>query len=429
MNSLENRPVNVGLIGMGNIGTGVVRWFQEGGGEPFNLQLKRVAVRDLSKPRALQFSSLTDNPADILRDPSIDIVVELMGGVDLARKFTLDAIDSGKSVVDGNKALYARYMKELFDAASSRQVNLGFEASVCGGIQIISTFRRLQGERINRLMGVINGTTNYMLTKMSEEGLDFQTALAGAQKAGFAEADPAADIEGIDAQNKLVVLASLAFNTQIDINRIPCRGITGITPIDMDFAKENDYAIKLLAIANIEDSTATLQVTPALLRREHPLAPVRNEFNMVYIEGELAGPQTFYGRGAGEKPTTSAVVSDILDVAGHIRRGTTNRLPRLDSMVTYADPGETVQRGYIRADLMDNSGSIYAVAGILKRRGLSIESSIQRAEPGIPINGGEAKTDIITIKPTPYRIIESALRGMERTERVHGIPYFLPIVD
>ncbi|OGE27362.1 hypothetical protein A2867_00620 [Candidatus Daviesbacteria bacterium RIFCSPHIGHO2_01_FULL_40_11] len=224
-------------------------------------------------------------------------------------------------------------MKEIFDAARSRQVSLGFEASVAGGIQVINTFNRLRGERVNRLMGIIDGTTNYMLTRMTEEGIDFSSALGGAQEAGFAEANHILDTGGFDAQSKLAVLTSLAFNTQIDVAKIPCRGITEITPIDMDFAKENGYVIKLLAIANKENDTVALQVTPALLQREHPLASVRNEFNMIYIEGEWAGPQTFYGKGAGERPTASAVITDILDVAEHIQHGTTNRLPRLDSKV------------------------------------------------------------------------------------------------
>jgi len=429
MNSLENRPVNVGLIGFGNIGTGVVRWFQDGGGEPFNLRLKRVAVRDLTKPRALQFSPLTDDPADILRDSSIDIVVELMGGVDNPRRIALDAIDSGKNVVTANKALLALHMKEIFDAARSRQVSLGFEASVAGGIQVINTFGRLRGERINKLMGIINGTTNYMLTRMAEEGLAFGTALKGAQEAGFAEANHILDTGGSDAQGKLAVLAALAFNAQIDVNKIPCRGITEITPIDMDFAKENGYVVKLLAMASKEGEAVTMQVTPALLKKEHPLASVRNEFNMIYIEGELAGPQTFYGRGAGEKPTSSAVISDILDVAEHIRNGTTTRLPRLDSKIDYADPDNLRQAGYIRVNLLDKPGSIAEVTRIIADKNLNIEDSIQRKKFGEKIRGSMYIPDIITFARAAQTDIKQALEGIANSDRIWGEPFFLPFVD
>lgn len=423
--SLEHgKPINIGLIGFGNIGTGVVQYFQEGRGKPLNLHLLRVAVSDLSKPRTVAFSGLTDNPANIFNDPAIGIVVELMGGVDLARRYTLDAINQGKSVVSANKALYALHMKELFDAARLKKVNLGLEASVAGGIQILNTLQKLRGEKVYRIMGILNGTTNYILTRM-EEGLDFDTALQQAQKRGFAEANHSLDTGGFDARDKLAVLASLVLNTQIDVEKIPVSGITGLTPIDIGYAREHGQVIKLLAIANIANHAVELRVAPALIKNTHPLAAARDEFNMIYLEGELAGPQTLYGRGAGVKPTTSAIISDILRIAENIRRDTPDQLPSLDSEIAYEDPSGVRQRGYVRVNLIDRPGSIHAVSRIIYRRGLNMKNSIQREESGFFQNGDQIMPDIITLDPAPRRVIDSALQGMKRSPRVYGKPFFL----
>lgn len=431
MNLTERRPVNVGLIGFGNIGTGVVRYFQEGRGEPFNVHLRRVAVADLSKPRTVQFSPLTDKPADILRDPTIDIVVELMGGVDLARQYTLDAIDSRKSVVNANKALLARHMKEIFDAARSGSVNLAFEASVGGGIPIINILNRFRGERITKVMGILNGTTNYILTQM-EEGLDFETALGAAQENGFAETNHILDTGGYDTRDKLAVLASLIFNTQVDVERIACKGITDITPIDIDFAAKygveeggRGYAVKLLAVAQRQKEAVELRVGPAIIRKDHPLASARNEFNSIYLEGELAGPQTFSGKGAGTNPTTSAIISDILRVAGNIRHDVLEELPTLDSPVQYVEKGGTQQRGYIRVNLKHEPGSIAAISNILSEHRLNIEDSVQRKRFATPMDGGTFIPDIITIEAASRATINSALEKIALSDRVHGTPFFL----
>ncbi len=437
MNFTERRPINVGLIGFGNIGTGVVRYFQKGKGETLGLHLKRVAVADLSKPRKVKFSNLTDKPSDIFRDPSIDIVVELIGGVNPAREITLDAIDNGKSVVDGNKALLARHLKEIFDAVRSRQVNLGFEASVGGGIPIINIFNRLRGEMIIGFSGIVNGTDNYILTKM-ERGWTLARALRLAQEKGYAEADPTADIEGLDAQNKLAVLASLAFNTQIDINRIPCRGITGITPIDIDFASkygtdEEDgrgHAIKLLAIAQRHGAGAIeLRVDPEIIDKNQSLASVRDSYNAIQTEGELAGPQMYYGKGAGEKPTTSAVIADIVHVAENIRKGTQDELPTLDSKIELIDPSKTKKKGYIRVNLLHKPGSAAEVFSILGEHGLNIEDSVQRRRFAVRKNGVIYIPDIITFESAPRRDIDAALQEISRSDRVYGAPFFMSFAE
>ncbi|MCL4365908.1 homoserine dehydrogenase [Patescibacteria group bacterium] len=432
--SLENKkPINVGLIGMGNIGTGVVRYFQDGRGEPFNIHLKRVAVRDLSKPRAVQFSSITDNPTDILRDPSIDIIVELMGGIDLARKFTLDAIDNGKSVVNGNKAYLARHMRELFEAARQRQVSLGFEASVGGGIQIINIFHRQRGETMTGFSGILNGTGNYILTKMERK--DFAKALKEAQEKGYAESDPRDDIEGYDTRNKLAVLASLAFNTQIDVSHIPCTGITGVSKIDIDFANKYGvdegkpgYAVKLLGIAKRHGTHGVeLRVQPVMVSRDNLLAAVRNSYNAIRTEPELAGAQIHYGKGAGESPTTSAVVSDIIQVAENIRKGVQDEYPALDGKVTYVNPDRIKQRGYVRVNLKHKPGSGAETLRILADHGLNVEDSIQRRRFRTRENGVIYIPDIITFEAAPQGDIDAALEEIKKSDRVYGTPFFMSI--
>lgn len=425
----KKRPINVGLIGFGTVGTGVVKYFKDGGENPFKVHLRKVAIADSSKPRAVSFSPLTTDAADIIKDPKIDIVVELMGGVGQAKTYMLAAINNGKSVVTANKAVMSRHSKELFDAARSRGVDLGFEASVGGGIPIIRTLLGYIGEQIIRIMGIVNGTTNYMLTKMAEDGLDFETALRGAQASGFAEANHILDTGGSDARDKLAILASIVFNTQIDIGKIPCRGIVDITPIDIDFAREHGYAIKLLAMASRNNGSVELQVTPALISNKHPLASTRNEFNMLYIEGSLIGPQTFYGRGAGPNPTTSAVISDILRLGRNRQLGVTDELPTLNSEVTYTDPDEVKQRGYIRVGLIDRPGSLHGVSGILYEHGLNVKNSLQREQFGVRMNGDVVIPDIITLDPTPNKVIRSALEKMASSPGVYGEPFFLPIID
>lgn len=424
--AINSRPINVGLIGFGTVGTGVVRYFNEGNADRFGVNLTRVAVHDPSKRRSVQFSSLTANAADIIDDPDIDIVVELMGGVGRAKDYMFDAINLGKSVVTANKAVMSRHMKELFDVARLHSVDLAFEAAVGGGIPIIETFNRYRGDRINRVMAIINGTTNYILTKM-EDGADFDPALADAQEKGFAEKpNHTLDTGGFDSRDKLAVLASLAFNAQVNVEDIPCRGITDITSVDIDFAREHGYAIKLLAIAQRHsDGKVELRVNPALIKREHPLASIRDEFNALYVESRWAGPQTFTGRGAGADPTAIAVVSDILHVAENIRKGTSDELPALDSKVKYADPDDIRRKGYMKVNLKDVPGSLHAVTGILFRHRLNLKNSIQREGFAQSVNGHQYIPDIITFDPAPQRVIEAALKEMKRSKSVYGTPFFL----
>lgn len=290
----SKKQVNIGLIGFGNIGKGVVKYFQEGRGKPFNIHLKRIAVRDIKKSREIKVD-LTDKVDDIFNDPEIDIVVELIGGLDPAKQYIIKSIEKGKSVVTANKAVMARFTKELFTKSRENSVDLAFEAAVGGGIPIINTLNRYKGEKIERVLGVLNGTTNFVLTQM-EQGLDFNSAIKIAQEKGFAEANHILDTGGFDTRDKLSLIASIIFNAQVDPEKISTRGITDITPVDIDFANKYGveeggpgYAIKLLAVAERINGSVELRVNPALILKNHPLASVRDEVNAVYVEGELAG--------------------------------------------------------------------------------------------------------------------------------------------
>ncbi|HSW48301.1 MAG TPA: homoserine dehydrogenase [Candidatus Saccharimonadales bacterium] len=430
----KEKAVNVGLIGFGNIGRGVVKYFREGHGKQFNIHLKTIAVRNISKKRDFKIE-LTNTVEDIFNDPEIDIVVELIGGLDPAKKYIVQAMEKGKSVVTANKAVMARNSKELFDKARKNSVDLAFEAAVGGGIPIINTLNRYQGEKIEKVMGVLNGTTNFILTQM-EAGLDFDTAVKIAQDRGFAEANHILDTGGYDSRDKLALIASLIFNAEVNPEKISTRGIVDITPVDIDFADKykvaeggRGYAIKLLAIAQRRNGDVELRVGPALLSRDHPLASVRDEVNAVYVEGELAGPQTFSGRGAGTNPTTSAVISDILRLANNLQRGVADELPKLDSKVSYIKSDKMKQKGYIRANLKNKPGSLYEVAGFFARHGLNIEDSIQRGEYSYKVGKESFIPDIITFEPALTETIEKVLIDLKKSNRVDGDPLFMSIEE
>ena len=321
------------MIGLGNVGTGVARYFQEGHAQQYNIHLTRVAVRDEGKQRAVPAASITTDPYQIIHDPDIDIVVEVMGGVDLATDYMLDAMKQGKHVVTANKASIAANMPALFETARENGVNLFFEASVAGGIPCMRLLRGYQGEEIHTFAGIINGTCNYVLSAM-ERGQEYADALATAQTKGIAEADPTLDVGGFDARDKLVVIIAMVHNTYIPPEAVYTEGITGITSIDVDFAEKYEieeggpgYKIKLLAAARRRGGRLEAHVYPAFISNDHPLAPVADTLNAVHIEGALCGPQTYIGKGAGQDPTASAVLSDVREVARNIRNGAVVELP------------------------------------------------------------------------------------------------------
>ena len=385
-------PVFVGLIGCGTVGSGVARLlvyraevFARRLGVP--LTLKKVAEVDPGhiENAGVDKKLFTYRDLDILDDPGIDIVVELIGGVKTARDLVLAAIDRGKHVVTANKALLALHGNEIFAAAAQKGVEVAFEASVCGGIPIILTLRQgLAANRIQELLGILNGTTNYILTQMSEYNLPYGQALAEAQAQGFAEADPTLDVEGVDAAHKLAILTSLAYSTRIDFQAVSVSGISQIEPLDLQFAREFGYTIKLLAITREDGDRLEARVHPTLIPRVHMLAGVGGAMNAVHVTGDAVGPLLLSGAGAGMMPTASAVVSDILDLTRNLSLGIRRRLPPLGSEAaltsnrTIKPLDDIITNYYFRFAALDRPGVLSAIAGVLGKYNISIGAVIQK---------------------------------------------------
>ncbi|HHI97878.1 MAG TPA: homoserine dehydrogenase, partial [Thermodesulfatator atlanticus] len=361
------------------------------------LLVKKIAVRDPSLPRRVEVPDtlLTTDPESIFRDPEIKIVVELIGGLEPARTFILKAIEAGKHVVTANKAVLAEYGAELFAAAKEKGVDIAFEAAVGGGVPIIKTLKEsLAGNRIKSLTGIVNGTCNYILTRMTDEGLSFEEALAEAQEAGFAEADPSLDVDGIDAAHKLALLTTLAYGTEISLEDIYVEGIREIEPLDIAFARELGFVTKLLAICKETENGLEVRVHPALIAEDHVLASVRMAYNAFYVRGDAVGDILLYGLGAGQMPTGSAVVSDIVDLARNVLSGATLRVPPLSFQLAdlqrlpLKPMNEVVSRYYFRFSAVDRPGVLSKIAGILGENEISIATVIQKgreARGSVPI--------------------------------------------
>ncbi len=384
--------VKVGLIGLGTVGQGVARLLTER--QEFlaqrlgtDLVLKKAADIDPERRSrvSLEPERLTARDLDILDDPDIDIVVELIGGTDRARELVLEAISRGKNVVTANKALLALHGNEILAAAAQQGVDVAFEAAVCGGVPLILALRQgLAANRIQEMFGILNGTCNYILTQMSEQGMSYTQALAEAQAQGYAEADPTLDVEGIDTAHKLAILVSLAYCAPLNLEPIAVSGISKLDPLDLQLAREFGYAMKLLAISRNDGSTIEARVHPTLIPRDHMLANVSGAFNAVYLTGDAVGPILLYGQGAGMMPTASAVVSDILDLGRNLNRGVKCRVPPLGCDAALELPrkikplDEVVTNYYIRFAALDRPGVLSQISGILGKHGISIAAVIQK---------------------------------------------------
>lgn len=421
------KTINIGLMGFGTVGSGVVKLLREQAvllerRVGARLRLKRIADIDITRPRDVEVDPkiLTTDARQVTDDASIDIAVELIGGTTVARELGLAALKNKKHLVTANKALLATHGLELFRAAAEHRVDLGFEASVCGGIPIIRALREgLVANRILSLTGIVNGTCNYILTKMTEAGQPFEEVLREAQAKGYAEADPSLDIDGIDAAHKLQILASIAYGGYVDFTAIPIEGIRGIDPSDIQYAKELGYRIKLLAIAKEADGGVEVRVHPALLPEDHLLASVGGVYNGVYIVGNATGSLMFYGRGAGQMPTASAVVSDIVEIAQNILHQRPSRPPHLPE-ITGAElkikPIEQLKSGYyLRVMAVDKPGVLSKVSGILGEHNISIASVLQK--------GRHAKESVPVVMMTHEAVegdMRKALARIDRLEVVRG---------
>ncbi len=393
------REIGIGVLGAGTVGGGVLKIYRQHRADlearaGCRLRIVAVVARDVAAPReGLELADwpLSADPERVLADPAVSLVVEVIGGLEPARTYVLRALEAGKHVVTANKALLATHGTELFAAARRRGVLLAFEAAVAGGVPIIGALRDgLAANRILGLQGIVNGTSNFILTKMTDEGRDFAEALREAQAAGYAEADPTLDVEGIDSAHKLQILASLAFRTQVDLKDIYTAGIARLEAIEIAYARELGYRVKLLAIAKASDGALEARVHPTLIPASSPLAAVSGAFNAILVIGDAAGDQMFYGRGAGQMPTASAVWSDAIDLARRIAHqhvvlaedfplGGERRL-RMRPM------SEVRSAYYLRAMVQDRPGVLSQVAGILGRHDISIASVIQKGRAGaVPI--------------------------------------------
>lgn len=381
--------MTIGVLGCGNVGAALVELIQRQGDEiaartGLRLQVGRVAVRSTSKERGVPIDPalLTNDAHQVVTDPDIDLVVEVIGGIEPARELISTALKGGKPVVTANKELLANVGVELFADADGAGVDLLFEAAVAGGIPIIRPLREsLVAERVSRVMGIVNGTTNYILTKMAEEGWTYAAALAEAQSLGYAERDPTADVEGFDAGAKAAIIATIAFGAKVVAGDVYHEGISAITQTDIDFAARLGYVIKLLAIAEqFDDGTVAVRVHPAMVPSEHPLAAVRDSFNAVFVEGAAVGDLMFYGRGAGGFPTASAVLGDVVDAAANLAKGSHASIGTF-ARAEMRPVDELRSPYYVNLEVRDRHGVLAAVAGVFGAHEVSIRSMEQEALP------------------------------------------------
>ena len=377
--------VRIGVIGHGTVGATFVKLVKQqsdtiAARSGVRLEIARVAVRNTATHAGSLVADVLTQDADfVVSDPTVDLVVELMGGIDEARALILKALASGKPVVTANKALIATHGAELFAAADKSGIDLLFEAAVCGGIPLIRPLREsLRGEPIRRVLGIVNGTTNYILTKMSEDGASYADALAGAQQLGYAEADPTADVEGLDAAAKISIIASIAFGANVVAGDVYSEGITKITAADIAIANRLGYAVKLLAIAELEKSSGSVSVRvhPAMVPHHHPLASVRDAFNAVVVDGEASGSLMFYGRGAGGDPTASSVLGDVIDAAINLNKGAHATLGVL-TKAKLSPMAQTSCEYLIPLEVADKPGVLHAVTGIFANNNVSIRAAEQ----------------------------------------------------
>ncbi|MFA6543078.1 MAG: homoserine dehydrogenase [Limisphaerales bacterium] len=440
------RQVNLGMIGGGTVGGGVYEAIRRNGALMasrlgVSLNIRRVAVRDLKKARAVNIPArlLTTDWQDVVADPEVNLVVELMGGTTTARQVVLAALKLGKPVVTANKALLSAHGEELFAAAQQHGTNLYYEASVAGGIPIIKVLREgLIGNRITRLFGIVNGTCNYILTRMKDEGADFTAVLADAQRLGYAETPPDLDIDGHDAAHKTGILASLAHGFWVNPKQIFTEGIRHITKQDIEFAGKLGYTIRLLGCVKVAEgvrrgksatgnrqSAIQVSVYPALVPNSHVLANVNGVFNAVYVRGDVVGDTLYYGRGAGQDATASAVLSDLADAALDLKCGTKNRIPPFipherDGAVLPMD--DVVSRYYVRLTVEDRPGVFAKIAGILAKAKIGISSIIQPEG-----HAGESVPVILMIHDAPNAAMRRALGAIGKLAAVKSAPVMIRV--
>lgn len=427
----------VGIVGMGTVGSGVARLLLDHGDRTARhagrtLWLTHAVVRDVNKDRDVDLPDgvLTDDLQRLIDDSSVTVVAQLIGGIEPAKSIMLQLLESGKDVVTANKALLAQHGPELFDRARELGRKIAFEASVAGGIPIIANISQcLSANQVESLQGILNGTCNFIVSKMDAEGADYEATLAEAQQFGYAEADPTMDVDGTDATQKLAILAHLAFGARVDWSQIPRRGIDGLKAVDFRYARQLGYRIKLIALARLTDGGLVLDVSPMLVKIGQPLAEVRANYNAVGVVGDAVGPVFFQGQGAGKMPTASAVVADLIDTAvgrTAITFETLELWAEGNDRVGFADAGSLISRYYLRFNVQDVPKVLSQIAGALGNNGISIASVYQHdadlSDDGIvPV--------VITTKASTQSAMEAALHELESVEAIDAVAEQFKILD
>ena len=432
------KEIKIGLLGFGTIGAGVVKLLAANSAlltekTGTRISLKSIVDLDITTDRGVSTEGiiLTRNAEEVLTDPEISVIIELIGGYEPARSFVLKAISHGKHVVTANKALLAVHGEEIYSAAKANGVEVLFEAAVGGGIPVLSAIKgNLAGNRFSTVLGIVNGTCNYILTRMTHDGADFSEVLKSAQELGYAEADPTFDIEGVDTAHKLCLLLSLCFGTKIDLKDIYSEGITSISSEDVDFAKSFGYRIKLLAIGKMDGGQIEARVHPTMIPIDYPLADVHGVFNAIRLTGDFIGPVMFYGRGAGMDATASAVVGDVIDLSRSMGAGISRRcapLGYLDDKVSalpIKPMGEIVSKYYIRFQALDRPGVLARIAGALGASGISIASMLQSAR-----SASEIVPIVIMTHEAREADVRRALAEIDTYEVIRGKSTFIRIED
>ena len=418
-----NKPIRIALLGLGTVGSGVYKLIERRAQEMPQIagapiEISHILVRNTAKERpGVDASLLTDNWSDIVNDPEVSIVVELMGGMEPAHTYIAEALKAGKNVVTANKDLIAMHGGDLLELAAEHQCDLQFEASVAGAIPIIRPLKQcLAGNEISEIMGIVNGTTNYILTRMTQDNMEFADALAMATELGYAEADPTADIEGYDAGRKVAIMASIAFHSRVTFDDVYTEGITNIQSTDIRYARELGKAIKLLGVACNTEDGIEVRVHPMLIPASHPLATVNDAFNAVFVHGDALDDAMLMGRGAGELPTASAVMGDIIDTARNLLMGCTGRI----GCTCYKNvPVKSIEdirsKYYIRLNVENRMGVLAGVSGVLGNNGVSISQVLQKQA------AGDSAELVVITDTVRERHIRDALLILENMSMVHEV--------
>ncbi len=425
--------IGIGILGLGVVGSGTVDLLMRNREEiekkiGLPIRIYGIAVRNVNKPRAVKVDRalLTDDPRSVIDNPDVDILCELIGGVEPARSYVMQALEQGKQVVTANKEMMAKAGNGIMKEAARRQLDLQFEGSVAGGIPIIQSMKNaLAGNRVTEVMGIINGTTNYILTRMTEEGASLEDVLREAQELGYAEADPTSDVDGFDAGYKIAILSAIAFTSKVSVDDVYVEGIRSISASDISYAAELGYIIKLLGIGKrMPNNQIQVRVHPTLLPKHHPLASTHDVYNSVLVKGDSIGDVMFYGRGAGSGPTGSAVVGDILDTCRNLRFGSTGRVACTCFETSTVQPIEDVEtRHYIRMVVQDKPRVLSAISGIFGDNDINIEAMIQKTIYG-------KQTDIVWLMhESPGKAIQAALSAIKNLDIVVEVSNWIRVEE